>query len=61
MNAPSLTLQDGSSYAGDLIVAADGKWPIPEMPKLPRSNRIISKELILVRAKQYSMASKKLR
>ena len=25
MNAPSLTLQDGSTFGGDLIVAADGK------------------------------------
>ena len=53
MNAPSLTLQDGSSYGGDLVVAADGEWPTPEMLKLPRSNRFISKESILVRAKQY--------
>ena len=53
MNAPSLTLQDGSSHGGDLIVAADGEWQTPEKLKLPRSNRVISKELILVRAKQY--------
>ena len=25
MNLPSLTLQDGSTFEGDLIVAADGK------------------------------------
>ena len=25
MKAPSLTLQDGSTFGGDLIVAADGK------------------------------------
>ncbi len=25
MDVPSLTLQDGSTFAGDLIVAADGK------------------------------------
>ena len=26
MDAPSLTLQDGSTFGGDLIVAADGRW-----------------------------------
>ena len=56
MDVPSLTLQDGSTFAGDLIVAADGKWTMSGEQKRQKSDREVSKGLILLPAKRYWMA-----
>lgn len=58
VDAPSLTLKDGSTFKGDLIVAADGERTNPRDSSRPRSDRRLSKGLIRLLAKRYWMASK---
>ena len=48
VDAPSLTLRDGSTFKGDLIVAADGERTNSRDSNWPRSDRRLSKGLKIV-------------